>query len=304
MKELVLQYDMREISARLDFGEKKLIQDVSFEIFAGESLALIGETGSGKTMIAQSIMGALPRNVRTEGASILLCGQPLSAGRKLQAMLGREIVYIPQNGHEFLNPSRTVWKHMVDGLKRMDCPASEHRAEACRLLTLAGFDTPEEILQKYPFQLSGGMAQRVTIALALCSNAKLLIADEPTNGLDQAAKQQFLGLLDSLFPTAAKLVITHDISVAALCDRILVLCGGKSMETGPSNDVLKSPDSPYTKALLGALVENGMEETPVLRKSEGDCPFYDRCPQARRRCRSERIPQNIRGKKEWRCACS
>lgn len=304
MDELILQYGIREICAKLDSGEKKLVEDVSFEISAGESLALIGETGSGKTMTAQSIMGTLPRNVRTEGASILLCGQPLPAGRKLRAMLGREIVYVPQNGHEFLNPSRTVWKHMVDGLKRMDCPVSERRAEACRLLALAGFDTPEEILQKYPFQLSGGMAQRVTIALALCSNAKLLIADEPTNGLDQTAKQRFLGLMDNLFPTAAKLVITHDISVAALCDRILVLCGGKSMETGPSSDVLKFPDSPYTKALLGALVENGMVETPVLRKSEGDCPFYGRCPQARRCCRSERIPQNIRGKKEWRCACS
>ena len=304
MDELMLQYGIREICARLDPGEKKLVEDVSFEISAGESLALIGETGSGKTMIAQSIMGTLPRNVRMEGASILLCGQPLPAGRKLRAMLGREIVYIPQNGHEFLNPSRTVWKHVVDGLKRMDCPGSERRAEACRLLALAGFDTPEEILQKYPFQLSGGMAQRVTIALALCSDAKLLIADEPTNGLDQTAKQQFLSLLDGLFPRAAKLVITHDISVAALCDRILVLCGGKSMESGTSGDVLKSPDSPYTRALLGALVENGMAETPVLRKSEGDCPFYGRCPQARRCCRSERIPRNIRGKKEWRCACS
>lgn len=304
MDALILQYVIREICAKLDSGEKKLVEDVSFEISAGESLALIGETGSGKTMTAQSIMGTLPRNVRTEGASILLCGQPLPAGRKLRAMLGREIVYVPQNGHEFLNPSRTVWKHMVDGLKRMDCPVSERRAEACRLLALAGFDTPEEILQKYPFQLSGGMAQRVTIALALCSNAKLLIADEPTNGLDQTAKQRFLELMDNLFPTAAKLVITHDISVAALCDRILVLCGGKSMETGPSSDVLKFPDSPYTRALLGALVENGMEETPVLRKSEGDCPFYGRCPHARRCCRSERIPQNIRGRKEWRCACS
>lgn len=304
MDELILQYGIREICAKLDSGEKKLVEDISFEISAGESLALIGETGSGKTMIAQSIMGTLPRNVHTDGASIQLCGQSLPAGRTLRDMLGREIVYIPQNGHEFLNPSRTVWKHMVDGLKRMDCPASERRAEACRLLALAGFDTPEEILQKYPFQLSGGMAQRVTIALALCSNAKLLIADEPTNGLDQAAKQQFLSLLDGLFPRAAKLVITHDISVAALCDRILVLCGGKRMESGTSGDVLKSPDSPYTRALLGALVENGMTETPVLRKSEGDCPFYGRCPQARRCCRTERIPRNSRGKKEWRCTCS
>ena len=304
MEKTALQYSSGAIAARLDKGEKILVQDVAFQLLPGETLALIGETGSGKTMIAQSIMGTLPRNVRTDGASILLCGQSLPDGRKLRAMLGREIVYIPQNGHEFLNPSRTVWKHITDGLKRMHCPAAERRREACRLLELAGFDTPEEVLPKYPFQLSGGMAQRVTIALALCSDAKLLIADEPTNGLDQAAKQQFLSLLDNLFPAAAKLVITHDISVAALCDRILVLCGGKSMEYGPCRDVLESPDSPYTRALLGALVENGMAETPVLRKPEGDCPFYGRCPQAQRRCLLKPILRNIRGKKEWRCTCA
>lgn len=304
MNEPVLQYDIREISAGLDSREKDLVRDVSFEIFAGESLALIGETGSGKTIIAQSIMGTLPRNVRANGSAIRFCGQQLPTGQKLRAMLGREIVYIPQNGHEFLNPSRTVWHHTTDSLKRMGVPSSERRKEACRLLSLAGFSAPEGILPKYPFQLSGGMAQRATIALALCSDAKLLIADEPTNGLDQEAKQQFLGLLDSLFPKAAKLVITHDISAAALCSRILVLCGGRSMETGPSDSVLKSPDSPYTKALLGALVENGMAETPVLRKLGGDCPFYGRCPQTRGCCLSEKIPQNTRNEKKWRCVYS
>lgn len=301
MKEPVLQYNSGEIIARLDGCLKKLVQSVSFEIFAGESLALIGETGSGKTMVAQSIMGTLPPNVRAAEKSIVLCGQPLPSGRKLRAMLGRDIVYIPQNGHEFLNPSRTIWRHMTDSMKRMGVSPSERRKEACRFLSLAGFSAPEEILGRYPFQLSGGMAQRVTIALALCSRAKLLIADEPTNGLDPAAKQQFLRSLDELFPEAAKLVITHDISVASLCSRILVLCGGRKVELGSSQFVLRTPKHPYTKALLGALVENGMQETPALRSPEGNCPFYSRCTQAEPACLEERIPDYVQEAREWRC---
>ena len=147
-----------------------------------------------------------------------------------------------------------------------------------------------------------GMAQRVTIALALCSRARLLIADEPTNGLDQDSKQQTLSLLNGLFPDAAKLIITHDISVAATCDRILVLCGGRMLETGISSEVLTAPYHPYTKALLGALVENGMRETPALRTETGFCPFYRRCPSARERCRTEMPPRKNNSREWWCCA--
>ena len=165
-----------------------------------------------------------------------------------------------------------------------------------------GFAQPEAILKQYPFQLSGGMAQRVTIALALCSEAKLLIADEPTNGLDQDSKRQTLSLLNELFPDAAKLIITHDISVAAECDRILVLCGGRMLETGISSEVLAAPHHPYTKALLGALVENGMRETPALRTETGCCPFYRRCPSARTPCRTEMPQRKANGREWWCCA--
>ena len=301
MEKPALQYSSGIIAAKLENGEKVLVQDVSFEILPGETLALIGETGSGKTMIAQSILGTLPRNVRMSGASVWLCGEPLPAGRRLREMLGREIVYIPQNGHEFLNPSRTVFRHMADSLGRVGVPASRQRQEACRLLSLAGFAAPEALLKQYPFQLSGGMAQRVTIALALCAKARLLIADEPTNGLDAQGKHQFLTLLHDLFPDAAKIVITHDISVAALCDRILILCSGKSMETGSGKAVLEAPMHPYTKALLGALVENGMQQTPVLREKAGSCPFYARCTQAGERCRGAEIPQQKQALREWWC---
>lgn len=281
---------------------KTLVEKVSFSVAAGESLALIGETGSGKTLIAQSIMGVLPGNVKLVSGEILFCGKALPKGKKLRSMLGREIVYIPQNGHEFLDPSRSVRRQMFDSIEKLDAASPQRYAFACEKLAQVGFTQPEAIMEQYPFQLSGGMAQRVTIALALCSKAKLLIADEPTNGLDQDSKQQTMSLLNELFPDAAKLIITHDISVAATCDRILVLCGGRMLETGISSEVLTDPCHPYTKALLGALVENGMRETPALRTETGFCPFYRRCPSARDRCRIEMPPRKNNGREWWCCA--
>lgn len=301
METPILQYTGGVIVAKLDRTEKELVHGVSFRISLGESLALIGETGSGKTLIAQSVMGVLPGNVRLASGEILFCGKVLPKGKKLRSMLGREIVYIPQNGHEFLDPSRSIRRQMFDSIAKLGIAVPQREAFACEKLTQVGFTQPEAILDRYAFQLSGGMAQRVTIALALCSEAKLLIADEPTNGLDQDSKQQTLSLLNDLFPDAAKLVITHDISVAASCDRILVLCGGKMLETGGSGQVLATPRHPYTQALLGALVENGMQETPTLRMETGACPFYRRCPAAFGRCRAEMPRRTLEGREWWCC---
>ena len=298
----ILQYDSGVIAAKLDRTEKELVHGVSFHISSGESLTLIGETGSGKTLIAQSIMGVLPGNVKLVSGEILFCGKALPKGKNLRSILGREIVYIPQNGHEFLDPSRSIRRQMFDSIAKLGIAAPQREAFAREKLAQVGFTQPEAILEQYPFQLSGGMAQRVTIALALCSRARLLIADEPTNGLDQDSKQQTMSLLNELFPDAAKLIITHDISVAATCDRILVLCGGRMLETGISSEVLTAPYHPYTKALLGALVENGMRETPALRTGTGFCPFYRRCPSARDQCRTEMPPRKNNGREWWCCA--
>ena len=265
------------ISAKLSHGERVLLQDVSFSLSSGQRLAIIGETGSGKTMLALSILGLLPANVRMQGGCIQMDSAALPAGRRLQSLRGDSLVYIPQNGAEFLLPVRTVRKQLYDSLKKLGLPRKDFPALAAEKLRLAGFDAPETILDKYPFQLSGGMAQRVTIALAACSRARLLIADEPTNGLDEAGRAQFFALLDSIFPDAAKLIITHDISVASRCDRVLVLCGGRMLETDASSTVLRAPRHPYTKALLAAQVANGMQPSPVLSEGGSGCPFFARC---------------------------
>lgn len=289
------------ISAKLSHGERVLLQDVSFSLFAGERLAVIGETGSGKTMLALSILGLLPANVRMQSGCIQMDGAALPAGRQLQTLRGDKLVYIPQNGAEFLLPTRTVRKQLYDSLKKLGLPRKEFPASAAEKLRLAGFDAPETILDKYPFQLSGGMAQRVTIALAACSRARLLIADEPTNGLDEAGRAQFFALLDSIFPDTAKLIITHDISVAARCDRVLVLCGGRMLETGTVDAVLGTPHHPYTKTLLTAQVANGMQPSPILREGVSVCPFYARCPEADAACLNGAMQKHTDGTTEWWC---
>lgn len=289
------------ISAKLSHGERVLLQDVSFSLSSRERLAVIGETGSGKTMLALSILGLLPANVRMQSGCIEMDGAALPSGKQLQTLRGDKLVYIPQNGAEFLLPVRTVRKQLYDSLKKLGLPRKDYPAFAAEKLRLAGFDAPETILDKYPFQLSGGMAQRVTIALAACSRARLLIADEPTNGLDENGRVQFFSLLDSIFPNAAKLIITHDISVAARCDRVLVLCGGRMLETGTVDAVLGAPHHPYTKALLAAQVANGMQPSPVLREGVSGCPFYTRCPETDAGCLNGAMQKHTVGMSEWWC---
>ena len=300
MGEAVLEYHSGIVAAKLARSERVLLENVEFSVAEGESLALIGETGSGKTMTALSVMCLLPDNVQMRGGSVLLDGQTRSE-KERRALLGKEIVYIPQNGLESLNPAARVRTQMFHALKKLGVSARERETAAAEKLRLAGFEKPEDVLPRYPFELSGGMAQRVTIALSACSDARLIIADEPTNGLDEAARENFLSLLHELFPRSGRLIITHDMGVAELCERTLVLCGGRAMEQGPSKEVLSAPRQPYTAALLGSLVKNGLKPTPRLRESAGACPFYERCARADGDCLGE-IEKRRDGEREWWCA--
>lgn len=295
----ILSCTIGTIRAKLENTSKTLLSDVYFSVSSGESVALIGETGSGKTMAALSIMGLLPANVTMSDSCIFFCGREAEKDL-MRKLLGVELVYIPQNGAEFLNPSRKIKDHLFDSLRKLGCRKSEMHSRAVSALWISGFEQPESIMEKYPFQLSGGMAQRVTIAISACSNAKLIIADEPTNGLDHSSKQSFKNLLDQLFPEAGKLIITHDISVAALCERTIVLCGGRMSESGYTAELLSNPHHPYTQALISALVENGLNETPLLRTERGRCPFYRRCPKALPECLT-RICMQTDGASEWWC---
>jgi oligopeptide/dipeptide ABC transporter ATP-binding protein len=300
MTEMILFYSSGQIIAQRRKSSRTLVNDISFTLKKCESLALIGETGSGKTMIALSIMGLLPENVAQQNGNIIFCGRKFTKSNEARRELGVKIVYIPQNGMEFLNPSRKVKDQLYDNLEKLGISGKDRKKAAIKKLQAAGLNPPEDFLEKYPFQLSGGEAQRVTIAISACSDAKLLIADEPTNGLDPETKSRFLHQIHSLFPNAARLLITHDIAAAELCDRVLVLCGGKFIESGSTASVLHSPMHPYTKALQAALVENGMQESPGLRKGFSDCPFYNRCQNAIQDCCAE-IPVQANDSAQWRC---
>ena len=301
MPDTVLSYHSDEITASLKSSVKTLVGAMDFSIHQGEKLALIGETGSGKTLTALSIMGLLPQNVKCKGLDIKLqCkGGRTHLGEDVFKTAGSAIVYIPQNGLESLNPHRKVRDHLFDTLRKNGCEKRLMLEKGLDMLKLAGFDKPEDIIGLYPFQLSGGMAQRVTIALAMTGRESLIIADEPTNGLDKVGKDNFLKLLDSRFPEAGKLIITHDMAVADMTDKVIVLESGIVMEQGPSNVVLNNPGCNYTRALIDALVRNGMKETPRLRESDFCCPFYSRCPKACPSCFS--VGYRKDGEHSWRC---
>ena len=249
----------------------KAVDGVSFNLSSGKTVGIVGESGCGKTTLLSVLLNLLP----VDSGEILGFQKPSAVFQE-----------------DRLLPYLTAAKNIS-----VAAGCTETAAE--KALLQVGFD-PED-LKKNAVQLSGGMAQRVTIALAACSRARLLIADEPTNGLDEAGRAQFFALLDSIFPDAAKLIITHDISVASRCDRVLVLCGGRMLETGASADDLSTPRHPYTKALLAAQVANGMQPSPVLREDVSGCPFYARCPEAEEACLNGAMSKHTDGKTEWWC---
>ncbi len=221
-----------------------IVQELCFSVEKGQKLAIVGSSGCGKTMTAMSILGLLPENCHA-GGSIFWDGTELLSLPKRERRLfrGRELVLIPQSGADFLNPVLKIKKQLFESLRRAGLSKSELNSSAIKLLSRVGFDDPRRILSSYPFQLSGGMAQRVVMAMALAGNPGLVIADEPTRGVDSESTQKLLALLDELFQDAALILITHDISVAARCDLIMVMDGGKCVELGSSEQVLNRPKS-------------------------------------------------------------
>lgn len=299
MSDYIFCYKASYIKAKLEKSEKIITKDISFSLGEGEKLAIVGETGSGKTITALSIMGLLDSNIYSDiSMSLRKEDNSVVENEKLFSLLGSSIVYIPQNGLEYLSNLLSVRKHLYDSLKRNKCKKKDLEFRALELLKRAGFNNPNSVIDLYPFELSGGMAQRVTIALSLAGNPKLIIADEPTNGLDSENRESFLSLLDSI--SAAKIIITHDITLAKKMDKIMVLKDGIMMEAGDCKSVLTKPRCEYTKALINSLCENGMVETPILRKNKSSCPFYNRCTKINSFCDSVELitEQNH----SWRCS--
>jgi oligopeptide/dipeptide ABC transporter ATP-binding protein len=278
----------------------RLVDGVSFTVRAGRTLGLVGESGSGKSVTCLSVLGLPPRGVDVSEGHILFDGDDLRSKTpaQLNALRGREIGMILQDPMTSLNPLLTVGRQITEMLRYRDGVTSraERKARAIDLLRRVHIPAPESRLDSYPHQFSGGMRQRVAIAINLACNPRLLIADEPTTALDITVRLQILDLLREVQRErgTAIVLVTHDLHlVRRYCDDVAVMYAGRIVEQGPVGEVFAQPRHPYTKGLLGAVprlrdVQHRLTVIPGQPPLPGSiaqgCRFAPRCPRAQADC--------------------
>jgi peptide/nickel transport system ATP-binding protein len=289
---------------RVPDGVNRAVDGVSFHIDDGETLAVVGESGCGKSVTASSILRLVPEPPGKIAGSIKFQGRELLTlpERAMRAIRGKEIGMIFQEPMTSLNPVLTIARQLGETLRlheRLDGKAAE--ARSVEMLELVGIPAPRQRLRNYPHQLSGGMRQRVMIAIALACNPKLLIADEPTTALDVTIQAQILDLMGDLKRRtgAAVMLITHDLGVVAeVAQRVMVMYAGRKVEEAPVVELFRTPRHPYTQGLIGAVPKLGSslagEETrlaeipglvPSLKQRIQGCVFAGRCPKVTDLCR-------------------
>jgi peptide/nickel transport system ATP-binding protein len=273
-------------------GAVPAVDDISFSVERGEILGIVGESGSGKSVTAYSILGLVPTPGKVVGGKVRFAGDDLrtASPERLRALRGDRIAMIFQDPAMTLNPVLRVGVQITETIlaHRKSTPAKA-RAEARDALGLVGVPSPEERLDAYPFEMSGGMRQRVSIAIALINNPDLVIADEPTTALDVTIQSQILYLVKDLCRRrgAALLWITHDLGVVgALAQRVLVMYAGRAVETGSVDSILDRPRHPYTAGLIASLPGSGprgtrLQPIPGMMQTAGNlprgCAFKTRC---------------------------
>lgn len=248
-----------QVDFKQDTNSVKVVKGIDISMDKGEVLAIVGESGSGKSVSMKALMDILPENGKAYADEMLFDGRELKNLTKKEKRLlrGNEIAMIFQDPMTALNPLKTVGAHLVEVIKRHHkISTKEAKDEAIEMLKKVGIPSPEKRLKQYPHEFSGGMRQRVLIAMALCSKPKLLIADEPTTALDVTIQAQILKLLKKLHETEGMdiILITHDLGVvASIADRIAVMNSGEIVEVGTKEEILYAPKHAYTKALLKAI---------------------------------------------------
>ncbi len=303
MPPMLLEVEHLRIEIPTRRGRLTAINDVSFAIAPGEVLGVVGESGAGKSITGSAIIGLLEPPSRIAGGRILFDGRRIDdlSGEAMRRVRGKEIGAIFQDPLTSLDPLYTVGRQLEETIRThlaLDRVAARRRALA--LLQEVGIPAPEQRIDHYPHQFSGGMRQRVVIALALAGNPRLVIADEPTTALDVSIQAQIIQLLKRLTREhgMAVMLVTHDMGVIAeTAHRVAVMYAGRLVELGPVRDVVMRPRHPYTAGLMGAIPTLG-ENIERLRQIEGTmprlseipsgCAFHPRCPQVFARCRVER----------------
>ena len=298
-------------------GEVKAVRGISFDVNEGEVLGIVGESGSGKSVTSLSIMGLLQYPGRVVDGEILLNGEDILTYSKnqMRRVRGKEIAMIFQDPMTSLNPVYTIGNQIMEMiLEHEKMSRREARARAIEMLKLVGIPAAEKRIDSYPHEFSGGMRQRVMIALALSCNPKLLIADEPTTALDVTIQAQILSLIKSLNKQfgMTTMLITHDLGVVAtVCDKVAVMYGGLIMEYGTADEIFYHPRHPYTMGLLGSIphVDGGEKRRlipidgtpPDLINPPKGCPFSTRCKYCMNICTREQPPYFAEDKHRTMC---
>jgi peptide/nickel transport system ATP-binding protein len=298
VKDLVVEFSTRH-------GAVRAVDNISFDLYPNETVGIVGESGCGKTVTGLTLLRLIPMPPgRIVQGSIQFQGKDLTrlSEREMQDLRGADISMIFQEPMTALNPVFTVGNQMMDVLRNhRNMGRAEARAAAIEMLRTVGIPAPEKRIDEYPHQLSGGMRQRVMIAMALLCGPKLLVADEPTTALDVTTQaqvmEQIVKLQDEFHMSV--ILVTHDLGVVAeSCDRVIVMYCGNIIETAPIDAVFEQPLHPYTKGLLASipkLREEKLEQLPIIPGMVPDllhlpqgCRFADRCSRATERCTSEK----------------
>ena len=287
---------------RIDKKEYEVLRGVSFDLNENETLCMVGESGCGKSVTTLSVMGLLPNNGRIVSGSIKLNGQELTtmSPKELNTLRGKQMGMIFQEPMTALNPLLTIGRQMTESLMLHRGMSKKEAMETAKnYLEKVGIANPEERLKQFPFQLSGGLRQRIMIAMVMSVQPSLLIADEPTTALDVTIQKQVLVLLNKLKKDVSTgvLFITHDLSVVAeIADRVIVLYSGRKVEEGTVEQIFAKPQHPYTIGLMNAVPNVDLDEFdiqpipgtfPNITEDIGGCRFHPRCPYATERCRRE-----------------
>ncbi|MFS0863348.1 ABC transporter ATP-binding protein [Fredinandcohnia sp. 179-A 10B2 NHS] len=303
--ENIVEINDLHVTFNTNAGKVKAVRGISFSVEKGEAVAIVGESGCGKSVTAKSIMRLLPSpQANIEKGSILLNGVDVVAKseREMQKIRGNEVGMIFQDPMTSLNPTAKIGIQIAEGIMRHNKVSKKNAIEkAIKMLELVGIPQPDKRINQYPHEFSGGMRQRVMIAIALACQPKLLIADEPTTALDVTIQAQILQLMKELQEktNTSIILITHDLGVVAeMCSKVVVMYAGEIVESGSVEEIFSNPTHPYTKGLLKSVPRLDMAKheklstitgtPPDLLEPPKGCSFFPRCEKAMKICKEHR----------------